>query len=776
MLSKLLGVVRRVGGALIVLALAVSARGQSSVTLAWDASPGSSIAGYRLYEGVASLTYTNVLDVGNATTVTVSNLVSGVTYFFAVTAYDTNRLESDYSGEVSYTVPLPANNAPLISLTAPANRAVFTAPATINLAAEVTSNGHTISQVEFYNGATLLGTVAAAPYTFSWNNVDAGTYDLSAKAVDDSGGTVGSATANVAVAAAKPVSGLTFTADSGTICAPFVATHGPVVQPVDTGVTNGGLAVYAFNIVNEGDYLVSALVNAPSETNNSFYVNIDAEPTDPVMIWDIPISTNFTSRTVSWRGNGTEDPASAQYSPKAFTLSAGMHQLIIRGREANTALGTISIQAAPATLQVVLGLAVSTDEQNSVTLAWDASSDISIAGYRLYEGVASQTYSNVIDVGNATTAMVPNLVGGVSYFFAVTAYDADGAESAFSGEINYTVPLPMIMPPTIALSAQGQSSVTLTWDPSPDSAVAGYRLYEGLASQTYTNVIDVGNATAVTASGLVGSATYFYAVTAYDTDGAESAFSGEISYTVPLPANPPPAITLTALGGSVLLSGAGQPGQTYHVLASQDLNIWTVIGTMTTDDIGSFAFTDPAGTSSPIRMYRLQNIAVTPPTLQIQAAAGDPGSVTLTWDPSADSAVAGYRLYEGVASQTYTNVIDVGNATAVTASGLVGSATYFYALTAYDSDGAESAFSGAISYTVPLPTNPPPTITLTALGGSVLLSGAGQPGQTYNVLASQDLNIWTVIGTVTTDASGSFTFTDPAGTSSPIRMYRLSVQ
>jgi fibronectin type 3 domain-containing protein len=375
-----------------------------------------------------------------------------------------------------------------------------------------------------------------------------------------------------------------------------------------------------------------------------------------------------------------------------------------------------------------------------------------------------------------TAVTATGLAGGATYFYAVTAYDYNGGERDFYTEISYTAPLPTIMPPAITLSAQGQSSVTLTWDPSAGSAVAGYRLYEGGASQTYTNVIEVGNATAVTATALAGGAVYFYAVTAYDTNGAESAFSGEISYTVPLPANPPPTFTLTALGGSVLLSGAGQAGQTYSVLASQDLNIWTVIGTVTTDASGSFTFTDPVGTSSPIPTYRLQSTAVTPPALQIQAAAGDPGSVTLTWDPTLDIDVAGYRLYEGGASQAYTNALEVGNVTTVSAIGLAGGATYFYAVTAYDYNGVERDFYTEISYTIPLPANPPPTISLTALGGSVLLSGAGQAGQTYNVLASQDLNIWTVIGTVTTDASGSFTFTDPAGTSLPHCMYRLQAQ
>jgi hypothetical protein len=85
--------------------------------------------------------------------------------------------------------------------------------------------------------------------------------------------------------------------------------------------------------------------------------------------------------------------------------------------------------------------------------------------------------------------------------------------------------------------------VTLAWDPSPDSAVAGYHLYDGIASLTYTNVIDVGNATNATVSGLVGGVTYFFAATAYDTNGQESVFSDEVSYTVPRLINSLPTYT-----------------------------------------------------------------------------------------------------------------------------------------------------------------------------------------------------------------------------------------
>ena len=79
----------------------------AKVGLAWDPSPSTNVVGYNIYHGVASRTYTNVINAANNLTCTVSNLVRGTTYYFAATAYDNWGLESDYSEELSYTVPLP---------------------------------------------------------------------------------------------------------------------------------------------------------------------------------------------------------------------------------------------------------------------------------------------------------------------------------------------------------------------------------------------------------------------------------------------------------------------------------------------------------------------------------------------------------------------------------------------------------------------------------------------------------------------------------------------
>ncbi|MCO5052448.1 MAG: Ig-like domain-containing protein [Verrucomicrobiae bacterium] len=83
-----------------------------------------------------------------------------------------------------------------------------------------------------------------------------------------------------------------------------------------------------------------------------------------------------------------------------------------------------------------------------VTLAWDASPDATVVGYRVYYGSVSGNYTNFIQVGNVTTAIVPNLRAGNRYYFAATANDSDDLESPFSNEVGYTVPS-VNQPPTL---------------------------------------------------------------------------------------------------------------------------------------------------------------------------------------------------------------------------------------------------------------------------------------------------------------------------------------
>ncbi len=82
-------------------------------------------------------------------------------------------------------------------------------------------------------------------------------------------------------------------------------------------------------------------------------------------------------------------------------------------------------------------------------------------------------------------------------------------------------------------------TAVVSWDPSTDANVAGYNVYYGPSSLNYTNMLAVGSATSLLASGLVEGATYYFAATAYDFTGVESDLSNEVTYTVPGGTNNP---------------------------------------------------------------------------------------------------------------------------------------------------------------------------------------------------------------------------------------------
>ena len=195
---RFMGLRRSLGAVLVLAVQVVCIQALQGVTLAWDRSPDPTAVGYKMYYGVARGSYTSTRDVGNGTSTSITGLSQGTTYYFAVTAYNTAGLESGFSNEVGYSVPT-SSSPPTVTMTVPGNGTSSTAPATINLAASVTANGHSISKVQFYNGGTLLSEDTSAPYSFTWSNVGAGSYGLTARAVYAAGSTVSSSTVSISV-------------------------------------------------------------------------------------------------------------------------------------------------------------------------------------------------------------------------------------------------------------------------------------------------------------------------------------------------------------------------------------------------------------------------------------------------------------------------------------------------------------------------------------------------------------------------------------------------
>ena len=130
----------------------------------------------------------------------------------------------------------------------------------------------------------------------------------------------------------------------------------------------------------------------------------------------------------------------------------------------------------------------------------------------------------------------------------------------------------------------------------------------------------------------------------------------------------------------------------------------------------------------------------------------------------------GYNLYYGGASGTYTNVLNAGNVTNATVSGLIQGTTYYFTATTYNSSGVQSPFSNEVAYTVT--TNASTMQLRVTPTRQFILTVTGPVGHMYDIQATQDFTNWTVIGTVTVGAGGSQNFTDTNAASFSRRFYR----
>ena len=172
----------------IVAAAATPTSGIASLTVAFSS------AGSYDPEG-SSLTYNwNFGDGSTSTAASPSHTYAAGTFKAQLQISDGTNTTSSTQLTIVATNPVPS-----VALTSPTNGGGYTGPAAINLAASVTPNGHTITKVQFYNGAALLGEDSTAPYTFGWTNVSAGSYTLTARAIYDAGATVDSSAVTIAV-------------------------------------------------------------------------------------------------------------------------------------------------------------------------------------------------------------------------------------------------------------------------------------------------------------------------------------------------------------------------------------------------------------------------------------------------------------------------------------------------------------------------------------------------------------------------------------------------
>ena len=154
-------------------------------------------------------------------TITANNLAAGA---YALTAVATASGISATSTVVNITVNSPVS-PPAVSITNPPDGAVFAAPANVNLGADASVSGGTVTNVEFFANGASEGAVTAAPFTLISGPLAAGPYALTAVATA-SGISTTSAVVNVSVVNPMPVNLAAPVVNSGQFIFSYTADAG----------------------------------------------------------------------------------------------------------------------------------------------------------------------------------------------------------------------------------------------------------------------------------------------------------------------------------------------------------------------------------------------------------------------------------------------------------------------------------------------------------------------------------------------------------------------
>ena len=298
------------------------------------------------------------------------------------------------------------------------------------------------------------------------------------------------------------------------------------------------------------------------------------------------------------------------------------------------------------------------------------------------------------------------------------------------------------------------TTVTLQWDPNTATDLAGYKVYYQADSSTQpfqgagATPVLIGKATTTaTISGLVSSHAYYFAVTAYNTSGVESAYSNIVS----VPELQPPTVTAFTLPSTYSLltvpittftatDNVAVTGFCVTLTNSSSGCAWsgTAPGSVTFPSTGSqtaYAWAkDAAGNiSSAVSRSLTITTDTTPPTVAITAPANNAtlsGTTTITATASDTGGISKVEFYlDNSTTPFYTTNATPYSYSCSTTS--VANGSHTLSVKAYDTAG--NTKSASITVTVSNPT----TATMSSPVNASTLTGASQTFSWNNIGANQ---------------------------------------
>jgi hypothetical protein len=435
-----------VAGSTINLAVAVS-------------SPDEAIKSVAYYQGTTRIATVTKAPYGYAW----KKVVAGS---YSLTAVATDSLGvTTTSTPVSLTVN--PDQPPVVSLATPAAGATYVAPASVLLSVLATSPDVTIASVTYYSGSTKIATVSSAPFNYTWKNVAAGSYSVTAVATDSAGGATTSAprsftvtsTTSSTVKITSPTNGKAVAAPATvTIVATATAPSGVSSVGFYSGGTLLGTAAsspyqYIWQNIPAGTYNLTAVeTDAQGNSVTSAPVTFISDTAPAVLIgtpaagstFGAPATINIMASVTDagkiakvefFQGStllGTSTVAPYQFSWSAVPI--GTYSLTAEAFDSLGVVGTspaVSVKVISDVPPVITLLtpanALSFSNSSDVSLSYSATDSLSaISKVEIYrEGVLVGTLTSPTSGTTWTfTEQNPLPIGSYSYF--ARAYDGSG--------------------------------------------------------------------------------------------------------------------------------------------------------------------------------------------------------------------------------------------------------------------------------------------------------------------------------------------------------------
>lgn len=279
--------------------------------------------------------------------------------------------------------PYSISNLPVVTITSPTNNSSYPSPSNITITANATSNGGSISKVEFYQGTTKIGEDITAPYSFTWLNVSSGNYILKAIVTDNTSQTGSSQLVNIAVTTC-PTPVITplgpTTICSGSVTLQSNTGSGYIYQWKKDGVNIAGATNSSFTATTTGAYQVKVIQgsciswSAPTSVKIAAGLSASITPGGPTTFCtggNVKLFANTCSGyTYQWKKDGAYISGAITATYTATTSGNYQVQVAQAGVNAWSALVAVTVNGCRET---ETGVDDETEQDQVITNSLDSS-------------------------------------------------------------------------------------------------------------------------------------------------------------------------------------------------------------------------------------------------------------------------------------------------------------------------------------------------------------------------------------------------------------------